>query len=139
MQEREFVKRHEALHPPSKSVNLFGWNPKGLEETSRLLKLFIRGNDFQFEARTASNTILLRAPFKYQYRILSLCDNGGEVNVEWVNHPDSLHSVASCSDSRHLNAETMHYRIMTVLDGEEIDYNHEEEAFEDINLLGRAS
>jgi hypothetical protein len=65
-------------------------------------------------ARATFCQIHLQAPAEFNYKQLCLCDNATELNVSWVN----LYDFPSIPDSAHgmkLNAETMHYRIMTML------------------------
>jgi hypothetical protein len=53
-----------------------------------------------------------------------ITDNGGELNVERVNHADTLRSVPCTYFSMALDGSTMAYRVAMVLRGDEIDYEY---------------
>lgn len=116
-------------------TNLFGWNPNGKKETSKLITLLLWDSRFKllFEGH---GTIYLEAPFPYQEHarcvgpMVYLCDNGGEVNVGYVNRVRGA-SVPSTWNSINLNAETMYYRIKQALMGEPIDYGQIDEPWFD--------
>ncbi len=52
----------------------------------------------------------------------TVSDNGGELNIEKVNHPESLRSVGYESNLIEMDTMTMVYRVLRVLKGQEIDY-----------------
>ncbi len=141
-------------------LNLFGHfgYERGTRESQRLMLLFTRGNNWRELWKTGvvfrnehgcvcgfSDTrnpgtlcqVYLQAPFDYQQRVnsshpmLYLCDNGGELNIGWVNLEETHRSIPYTGNRGDANAETMFYRILTVLDGEEPDWNKFEEAFSD--------
>jgi hypothetical protein len=85
---------------------------RGREETRKLLRLLTNA-DFRLLWQRKREAYL-QAPFQWQYRMLCLCDNGGEINLGWVNGgmvsiPTTGHGVAT-------NAETIHYRLITALE-----------------------
>lgn len=100
-----------------------------MRQSQRLLRLLLL-EKFRFVAVRGSNhsELLLIAPYEYQRGVscspmLFITDNGGELNVGWVNRDDTMESIASTWHGTPLNAETMHYRIRCHLDGEPIDYD----------------
>lgn len=115
-------------------TNLFGWNSNGKRETSRLLFLLLHDAKFRLLCKKRSEVYLI-APFKYQSiaesatPTLCISDNGGELNIGWVNRDgvgDNLYmeSIPSTAHRSNLNAETMYYRIQCALDREAIDYDY---------------
>ncbi|MFY8063773.1 MAG: hypothetical protein ACOVN2_08715 [Usitatibacteraceae bacterium] len=113
------------------TFNLFGWNKKnGADETALLMKL-MRMSGFRVVALIEhSQTALLTGPNEYGHKMLSITDNGGELNVEWVNAPESLGSIAATYFGENVSAYTMHQRIIWHLDGVAIDYTYEAESFD---------
>ena len=70
-------------------------------------------------------------------RILwTICDNGGELNVERVNAPETMRSVAYTSWRVMLDGATMAYRVRCVVDGDEIEYDRS--FAEDVDVLRAA-
>lgn len=62
----------------------------------------------------------------------SVCDNGGELNVERINAPETLRSVPYTSWGAMLDGATMAYRVRCVVDGGEVDYSKSYAEFEEI-------
>ncbi len=62
----------------------------------------------------------------------TVCDNGGELNVERINAPETLRSVAYTSWRTMLDGATMAYRVRCVVDGGEVDYSKSYAEFEEI-------
>ena len=99
--------------------NLYGWcsletNHKATRETLELL------------AEQGGKTIADMEHFivvKYNDRWYTLCDNGGEINVEAVNLTETLRSVPYISNADTLTTGTMLYRLLAAMRGEEIDYD----------------
>lgn len=56
------------------------------------------------------------------YRIWMIGDNGGELNVELVNHPEGMVSVAYAHGRRAANPFTVAMRIWDVVNGRPVDY-----------------
>ena len=56
----------------------------------------------------------------YDYWLLT--DNGGELNVERINEPDTMRSIPLDWFGAPLNASTIAYRIACVMDGNELDF-----------------
>lgn len=110
-------------------MNLFGWNSKGQKESSRLVLLMCWDRKFKVLFKQKS-LVCLQAPFQFQYKWLTISDNGGEFNVEWVNQPETMVSIPSTAWHSNLNAETMYYRICCVLEGQPIDYEQRCEAID---------
>ena len=52
-----------------------------------------------------------------------LSDNGGEINVEAINQPETLRSVPTTWFSHPLDAGTIGYRVSCALKGVAIDYS----------------
>lgn len=124
---------------------------RGVKETRKLMVLMSKGNDFkelwrtgvQFRGRDgyicdqfpvqqpgAFTQVYLSSPFKYGYKMLVMCDNGGEINIEWVNM-GHLASIPTVQSSSNVNAESVHAWIIQVLDGETPDYRKREPAWSD--------
>ena len=72
--------------------------------------------------RLYAGGVLVRDSHPGGYRMWVLSDNGGEINVEAVNDPDSLRSVPFTSDADPVSAPTLAYRIHAAIRGQEIDY-----------------
>ena len=62
----------------------------------------------------------------------TVCDNGGELNVERINAPETLRSVPYTSWRTMLDGATMAYRVRCVVDGGEVDYSKSYAEFEEI-------
>lgn len=52
----------------------------------------------------------------------TICDNGGELNVERINAPETLRSVPYTAHRTMLDGATMAYRVRCVIDDKPIDY-----------------
>lgn len=59
-------------------------------------------------------------------------DNGGEINVQKVNSPDVRPFPTTGKGLESLNTETIMYRLLAVLKGEEIDYSRRENELEEV-------
>lgn len=132
-------------------LNLFGsmGYSLGVAETKRFMLLLVRDAEFRelfrsgivfrdkdgcvsdFEHRDSPGTfssVYLQEPFKWGrtvgagYPWIALTDNGGELNAEWINRPDTLISVPYTWHRSSLNAETVYYRFMTMLEGDTPDW-----------------
>lgn len=57
------------------------------------------------------------------WRWFTLADNGGEINVEPINHPEEMRSIPYTSTGRALDTLTMAYRLLKAMSGAKIDYN----------------
>lgn len=57
------------------------------------------------------------------YALWTVCDNGGELNVERINAPETLRSVPYTSWGAMLDGATMAYRVRCVVDDCEIEYD----------------
>lgn len=114
----------------------------GVRETNRLLILMSRGSGFKELWKTsvefrdgdgytcpqhpvqqpgAFTHVYLGSPFNYGYKILEMGDNGGEINVNWVNM-EFLASIPTVQSACNVNAESVHAWIIQILDGETPDY-----------------
>lgn len=65
---------------------------------------------------------LVRDGYPGRYRLWAIADNGGELNVEVVNDPASLRSVAYTVWQRPVNAATLAYRVHAAMRSLPIDY-----------------
>lgn len=61
--------------------------------------------------------------------MLCICDNGGELNVGWVNKDETEFSVPYVQHRCAVNAETVHTWLIQMLDGETPDFSKATEAF----------
>jgi hypothetical protein len=121
----------------------------GVRETNHLMILMSRGNGFRELWKTgiefrdpngyicpqypvqqpgAFTHVYLSSPFKYGYKILEMGDNGGEINVNWVNM-GFLASIPTVQSACNVNAESVHTWIIQVLDGETPNYFNREPAW----------
>jgi len=57
------------------------------------------------------------------YEIFTITDNGGEINVEPVNHQERMRSIPYTSQFFRLTAETIAYRLFCAMSNQEIDYS----------------
>lgn len=109
-----------------KRVNLFGRLGHGLAATERvLLTLHVFWN--VKVVTQGDGMIVVQHPYKMgnselSYALFSLSDNGGEVNVERINHSEEMRSIPSSSSKYLLTAETMAWRIWCAMTGEETDW-----------------
>jgi len=111
---------------------LFGWREAaGNEiETNRFNRLMMLSGFVIFVRK--DNAVYYTAPRHYCYKMLCISDNGGELNIEWVNLPDTHSSIPSTWHHLNLNAETMHNRVISVLAGEAIVYDKMEESLPEL-------
>lgn len=59
------------------------------------------------------------------YEWFTLCGNGGEINVEPINHEERMRSIPYTDNRRTLTAETIAYRIWCAMTDQEIDYKYD--------------
>lgn len=57
------------------------------------------------------------------YEWFIVTDNGGELNIEPINHSDRMRSIPYTSNKTTLTAETIAWRIWCVMSNQEIDWN----------------
>lgn len=101
---------------------LFGWyddQAVGMAETRRLLGLLTGYGLRLLGIRNGSWVFSVRSDQPCLY----ICDNGGEMNIGMIDYPDVFASIASYAYGRHVNAETMFYRLCAWLNDEPIDYS----------------
>ncbi len=86
------------------------------------------------------NDAILVANKDWPYgEIWSICDNGGELNIEVINKSDSIQSVAYSHNTCYTDGATLAYWIRVVMDGEAINYNLTwEHLLEDIREVAAA-
>jgi len=110
--------------------SLLGWREDGAKDTAKMLRLLERfGHGFRVIARDVNGCTVIRGGFEQHYRWFSLCDNGGEINVEAINRPETMVSVATDSVNRpRPTLETIALRLSDALLGRPIDYENVEEA-----------
>lgn len=90
-----------------------------LRTAAEILRHYRGGAQLVGEAR--GSLIVWRSSFPlYDYWLLT--DNGGEVNVERVNDPESMRSVPLTFFGTQLDPGTVAYRIACVMAGDSIDY-----------------
>jgi hypothetical protein len=70
-----------------------------------------------------SSTVYVRTGAPGNYAIHSICDNGGEFNVEPVNHGERMRSIPYVDRLGVVDAGTVAYRIAMVIKGEDIDWD----------------
>lgn len=103
------------------SINLFTWNQDGSEKTASLLLAMI-SEGFAHVA-DFRGSVLLKAPYVFGFprsaNIVELSDNGGEINLSWVNSTEAVVSLSSAK----CDPWTMYYRIMRTIRGERIDWD----------------
>lgn len=102
------------------TVNLFGWIGHGIEATQRTLAT-LQAHWSVKVVMQDNNIIVVEHPRSSDWFTLS--DNGGEVNVERINHSDEMRSMPSTSNAFLLTAETMAWRIWCAMDGKEVDWS----------------
>lgn len=102
--------------------NLYGHSTNGTAATLRTIETLVAYCNIKLVAHL-ENFIIIELPFSHQYAWYTLCDNGGEVNVEKINFLESLISVGySSTQQPALAAEMMAYRIWCACTGQRIDY-----------------
>lgn len=69
-----------------------------------------------------NGSLLVRNARHPDYDTWSICDNGGELNVEKVNDMASLRSLPYVAWGSMVDGGTMAYRVRCVLDGAPIDH-----------------
>jgi hypothetical protein len=109
-----------------KTALLFGRASNNEEATARCLLAL---NAF-WNIRTIGHVqheVIAEMPFvvggKHNYAWVRLGDNGGEINVEYINSGDTV-SVPTTSNRCELTAETVAYRIAMTLKGEPVEYDY---------------
>lgn len=123
-------------------LNLLGFHghERGISETSKIITLLTAGNGFKVQQLCSQESrphkyrqdvfrqVFLIAPFEYQaiahcsHPMLGLCDNGGELNVWWVNRDESLRSIPTQQSRCAVNAETIFKWIIETLEGQTPNY-----------------
>lgn len=89
---------------------------------------------------TLGGSLLVRNARHPDYDTWSICDNGGELNVEKVNDMASMRSLPYVAWGCMLDGATMAYRVRRVIDGEPIDYSlNLADDLETLNSFGGAS
>jgi hypothetical protein len=73
---------------------------------------------------TIHTSLVIQRRYANGYDVWTLTDNGGEINVERINEPDTLRSVAATYWSAKLNAATLAYRVACAMRGDAIDYEY---------------
>jgi hypothetical protein len=91
--------------------SLYSHSTNGAATTLRTIETLVAYYNIKLVAHL-ENFIIIELPFSHQYSWYTLCDNGGEVNVEKINFLESLISVGySSTQQPALAAEMMAYRI----------------------------
>lgn len=104
-----------------KSVNLLGWYSNGAELTARLVQLLEQSGVLVGSRRGFAMLVV------YRGIAYSLCDNGGELNVEPCGDADGLRSIpTTASIGPALTLETIAYRVLCALNDERVDYERNE-------------
>lgn len=67
--------------------------------------------------------VLVRDGFEGAYRVWSITDNGGELNVQPVNDDAAMRSVPFTADGRMVNPATLAYRLHQAMRGREIRWD----------------
>jgi len=120
-----------------KKSDLLGekWAYNSIEATARIiitLNLHFRVKNLGWDGR---GSVIVELPFcnnmtrtddapkwnSGEWWVLS--DNGGEINVEPINHPERMRSIPSTSDRAVLTAETMAWRLWCAMTNQEIDWD----------------
>ena len=96
-------------------------NAQLLADTAKCLRHFTGAA--QVSGVTRGGSILMQRTAFPLYDFWMITDNGGEINVERVNCPDTLQSIPSDWFGIPLDAGTMAYRVACVMDGTKIDYH----------------
>ena len=72
---------------------------------------------------TLGGSLLVRSTRHPDYDTWSICDNGGELNVEKVNDMASMRSLPYVARGSMVDGGTMAYRVRCALDVSPIDYS----------------
>jgi hypothetical protein len=121
---------------PKKVPCLYGWCHNGDDATARTLAAL---DEFYNVSKVGSmgETIVVQFPYNQESPDLngvwfSICDNGGEINVEPINQPAQLQkyypdgpiirSMPYTSTLKNITAEVMAYRIFKSMIGENPDW-----------------
>lgn len=86
-----------------------------------MLHCFV-GYDDRVVGTLGSGAILIQRAAWPHGDVFSLCDNGGEMNVDRVNGKEIGRSAPYTAHTRMLDGATLAYRVRCILDGDEIDY-----------------
>lgn len=102
---------------------LYGWANNNAEATARTMNtLSVFYGIKRVGEIHGAIAVMWTAPG--HYKVWTLSDNGGEINVEMINQPDTLISIPYTRNGFGVTAETMAYRICCAIRGEPIDWNY---------------
>jgi hypothetical protein len=96
-----------------------GWNYESVDWADVLKFLQLQGVRKRGEMSNGATDIL-----EYKNKLYMVCDNGGEINVELINH-SQFRSVPITRYGRLLDPCTIGYRIFCALTDSEIDYSYD--------------
>ncbi len=112
--------------------NLYGYAANNSEATARTLYALNKQWNVTHIGNLYAGAKLVSLPFCNHFQsgktwnsheIFALSDNGGEINVEPINHHDRYRAVPYTSNRAFLTAETMAWRIWYAMTNQEIDWN----------------
>jgi hypothetical protein len=108
------------------ATNLFGNRATGAADTARLFALLeAAGHGWKIRYRGPRSAVLILG-FDQDYRWVSFCDNGGEINVETVNRPATMQSIGTAdrdpATGRRATVDTIFLRLAGALLEHPIDY-----------------
>ena len=108
--------------------NIFTWKNDGEKKTTRFM-LALSNHFGVKQVGNAGGDIIVTLPYKRNPEIeytpgewFTLCDNGGEINVEPINHEERMRSIPYTSNEIQLTCESMAWRVWCAMTGQEIDW-----------------
>jgi hypothetical protein len=83
------------------------------------------GFDMRVVGTLGSGALLIQRAAWPHGDVFSLCDNGGEMNVDRVNGKEIARSAAYTSKCGLIDGATLAYRVRCILDDDEIDFTRD--------------